>query len=175
MELEPRAELAPLGAVWPDLPQDPRLGHGPAAAKKALAQGANPLRHRPVEEADAVDGRAVHLSDLSQRNVSCQIEANGSLVKGLDSQNICLVSSTHDPGRASTKDGVVITQAEVVLRQVFGLGAFRRGQAEAVEAMLAGRDIPPPGPPPSGQSPAHPLPPLLRSAPPPLRPPLPPP
>src|SRR5260370_6446619 len=138
MELEPRAELAPLGAVWPDLPQDPRLGHGAAAAKKALAQGANPLRHRPVEEADAVDGRAVHLSDLSQRNVSCQIEANGSLVKGLDSQNICLVSSTHDPGRASTKDGVVITQAEVVLRQVFGLGAFRRGQAEVVEAMLAG-------------------------------------
>src|SRR5260370_20404703 len=35
----------------------------------------------------------------------------------------------------------VITQAEVVLREVFGLGAFRPGQAEVVGAMLAGRDV----------------------------------
>jgi len=35
----------------------------------------------------------------------------------------------------------VITQAEDVLREVFGLEAFRPGQAAVVEAMLAGRDV----------------------------------
>jgi len=35
----------------------------------------------------------------------------------------------------------VITQAEEVLREVFGLEAFRPGQAAVVEAMLAGRDV----------------------------------
>jgi len=33
------------------------------------------------------------------------------------------------------------TRAEQVLREVFGLSAFRTGQAEVVEAMLAGRDV----------------------------------
>jgi ATP-dependent DNA helicase RecQ len=33
------------------------------------------------------------------------------------------------------------TRAERVLREVFGLDAFRPGQAEVVEAMLAGRDV----------------------------------
>jgi ATP-dependent DNA helicase RecQ len=33
------------------------------------------------------------------------------------------------------------TTAEQVLREVFGLSAFRPGQAEVVEAMLAGRDV----------------------------------
>jgi len=33
------------------------------------------------------------------------------------------------------------TRAEQVLREVFGLSAFRPGQAEVVEAMLAGRDV----------------------------------
>src|SRR3989441_3718085 len=32
-------------------------------------------------------------------------------------------------------------KAEQVLREVFGLDAFRPGQAEVVEAMLAGRDV----------------------------------
>ena len=35
----------------------------------------------------------------------------------------------------------MITQAEDVLREVFGLEAFRPGQAAVVEAMLAGRDV----------------------------------
>jgi len=35
----------------------------------------------------------------------------------------------------------VITGAERVLRDVFGLDEFRQGQAEVVEAMLAGRDV----------------------------------
>ena len=35
----------------------------------------------------------------------------------------------------------MITQAEEVLREVFGLEAFRPGQAAVVEAMLAGRDV----------------------------------
>ena len=36
---------------------------------------------------------------------------------------------------------LVIARAEQVLRDVFGLDAFRPGQAEVVEAMLAGRDV----------------------------------
>ncbi|HTE84538.1 MAG TPA: ATP-dependent DNA helicase RecQ [Dehalococcoidia bacterium] len=35
----------------------------------------------------------------------------------------------------------MIARAEQVLREVFGLDAFRPGQAEVVEAMLAGRDV----------------------------------
>src|SRR5712671_3284616 len=35
----------------------------------------------------------------------------------------------------------MIATAERVLREVFGLDTFRAGQAEVVEAMLAGRDV----------------------------------
>jgi len=35
----------------------------------------------------------------------------------------------------------MIARAEQVLRQVFGLDAFRPGQADVVSAMLAGRDV----------------------------------
>src|SRR2546428_5783783 len=35
----------------------------------------------------------------------------------------------------------MVAEAERVLREVFGLHAFRPGQGEVVEAMLAGRDV----------------------------------
>ena len=46
---------------------------------------------------------------------------------------------SHAPFRSESKE--VIANAERVLREVFGLDDFRPGQAEVVEAMLAGRDV----------------------------------
>jgi hypothetical protein len=49
IEAQSGSKRSHLDALWPDLPQRPRLTHRPGAAEEAFVQGTDPLGYRSVE------------------------------------------------------------------------------------------------------------------------------
>lgn len=54
IELQARSQRSHVGALAPDLPQDPRLGERPITRQEAVVQRPDALRHRPIEVANPV-------------------------------------------------------------------------------------------------------------------------
>ena len=60
VEVEPRAQVAQVGARLPDLPEHARLAERPVAREVVVVERSDPLRHEPVEAPDASDGLGGH-------------------------------------------------------------------------------------------------------------------
>ena len=66
VECETSPEGSDVAPSLADLPQDPRLSERSPAVEVAVVQGADPLRHGPVEPPHLPNHRIVHLPDFSQ-------------------------------------------------------------------------------------------------------------